>query len=301
MNQKIKKMLDKRLSGVSDKINKQWFYEFFELFSKFNYDGDITSVFDALFNTKAINQMEMHPPRFLVNSTASKRNLKQFMDYLNNKLSNLTDDEVQEFFDELVEYFDENIDEDISSSTRLVKYITLKFSKDVQIHIQNQEKFLDDPENNNLYIGAKLGEFNLASMKARKGKETKTVYFDHLRTFRGLERQHLGYMVMYEFLRFMKYYMPEMNARGMGVTRHNFGAQNFYDKLGAVFYSELTLETIPFNKLSEYTTGSFGVYFDKRKIKQFINSAEMVEALSLEHHLRRQREMRERHERFMHR
>ena len=94
--------------------------------------------------------------------------------------------------------------------------------------------------------------------------------------------------------------MPEMSARGMGIARHNFGAQNFYDRLGAVFYSELTLETIPFNELKEYTASSFGVYFDKRKIKQFINSAEMVEALSLERHLRRQREMRELRQFSMH-
>ena len=157
MEKKVKSLLDRKLAKVSDKINKEWFYEFFDLFFKYNYQGEILPVVEAFFNTEEINRIEIDPPMILLNAPASKKAMGQFMEFLKNKLDSLSHYELQECFEDMMEYFEENVDTDISATSRLVKFTTLEFNKDINFDIQNQEKFLRDPENNNLYIGAKLG------------------------------------------------------------------------------------------------------------------------------------------------
>lgn len=282
MDLKLKRILDKKLEKVSDKINKAWFYEFFELFSKYEYEGNIYDVVEAFFNTEEINRMNIRPPRFLVNSNASKRALGQFMKYLTEKLDSLNGNEVQVYFEEMLEFFEENIDTEISASTNLVKFTTLKFSKDINVKVENQEKFLGDPEHNRLYVSAKLGEFTLASMNAHKRMNANTLEFDHLKTLTGIERQHLGFMVMQKFFSFVRKYAPYLDAFGVGISKNNVKAQRFYDGMGGVFYSMTSMQPIPYYKLAEYANSSaFGIYFDKRKIKQLADQ-HMILALNLQ-------------------
>ncbi|MBR7172524.1 MAG: hypothetical protein IKD36_01890 [Clostridia bacterium] len=282
MDLKLKRALDKKLEKVSDKINKVWFYEFFELFSKYEYDGDVYEVVEAFFNTEEINRMNIKPPRFLINSNASKRAMGQFMRYLDEKLDSLNGREVQVYFDEMLEFFEENIDTEISSSTNLIKFTTLKFSKDINVKVENQEKFLGDPEHNRLYVSAKLGEFTLASMNAHKRMNADTLEFDHLKTLTGLERQHLGFMVMQKFFSFVRRYAPYLDAFGVGLNKRNIKAQMFYERLGGVFYSMNSMQPIPYYKLSEYANSSaLGIYFDKRKIKELADQ-HMLLALNLQ-------------------
>ena len=285
MEKKVKSLLDRKLAKVSDRINKEWFYEFFDLFFKYNYQGEILPVVEAFFNTEEINRIEIDPPMILLNAPASKKAMGQFMEFLKNKLDSLSHYELQECFEDMMEYFEENVDTDISATSRLVKFTTLEFNKDINFDIQNQEKFLRDPENNNLYIGAKLGAFNLASMKARKIKEKKEVQFDHLKMLDGLKRQHLGYMVMQRFFMFMREYMKGYHARGYGISKCNLEAQQFYNRLGGVFYSAKDMQIIPFNKLQDYSYVSYGVYYDKTKILELCRIMNELEPISFRHHM----------------
>lgn len=285
MEKKIKALLDRKLAKVSSNINKEWFYEFFGLFFKYGYKGELNAVVEAFFNTEEINRIEIDPPMILLNTPAARKAMGQLMDYLNKKLDSLSDYEVQECFDDMVEYFEENVDTDISATSRFVKFTTLEFNKDIQIHIQNEEKFLNDPENNNLYIGAKLGAFNLASMKARKIKDKKEVQFDHLKTLEGLKRQHLGYMVMHRFFMFMRQYMKGYGARGFGISKNNLIAQQFYNRLDGVFFSAKDMQIIPFHKLQDYSYVSYGVYYDKVKIAELCRIMEELEPVGFRHHI----------------
>ena len=294
MVKKLERLLEKKLAQTSDKINKQWFYDIIGLFLKYNYDDDIFDLVEIVFNVEEINRMNINPPKILLNTPAAKKSLAQFMKYLDKKLAELQDAEVQEFFDEVVEFMQENIDPDVSNSTNLIKFTTLKFSKDIKPSIDNLKKFEADPEKNQVYIRAKLDEFVLASMKAHKSINENKLYFDHLKTLNGVERQHLGYMVMFEFFKFVRKYAPYLEVHGQGLQPKNLRAQMFYQSLGGVFYDAKTMQPIPYEQLARYSFGAMGIYFDKRKIKQLSNGG-MAIALSLdeykERELRRNREM----------
>ena len=69
MEKKVKALLDRKLSRISSNINKDWFYEFFNLFFKYNYQGEINAVIEAFFNTEEINRIEIDPPKILLNKT----------------------------------------------------------------------------------------------------------------------------------------------------------------------------------------------------------------------------------------
>lgn len=280
MNRALKLKIDKKLENVSDKINKSWFYEFFEMISKYGYQGDISKFVDALFNTEEINRMNINPPKYLVNSNASKRALGQFMNYLNDKLNSLKGDEVQEYFDDMLKFFNENVDVDMSSSTNMIKFTTLKFSDDVKLSVDNHEKFLEAPETNKLYVSAKLGDFTIASLNAHKVLNSNTLNFDHLKTINGLERQHLGFMVMQKLFKFIRKYAPYLDAFGTGISKRNVKAQMFYERLGGVFYTMNGMQPIPYHRLRDYMCSSYGVYFDKRKIKELADQ-HMVLAMNL--------------------
>ncbi len=287
MKEKLKILKDRKLAKISSNINKDWYYEFFDLFEKYGYDGEINSVVEAFFNTEEMNRIEIDPPMILLNTPAAKKAMSQLMKYLNDKLGSLSNHEIQECFDDMMEYFEENVDTDISVTSRFVKFVTLEFNKDIKFEVQNQEKFLGDPENNNLYIGAKLGAFNLASMKARKIKDKKEVQFDHLKTLEGLKRQHLAYMVMHQFFMFMRKYMRGYGARGFGISKNNLIAQQFYNRLDGVFFSAKDMQIIPFHKLQDYSYVSYGVYYDKIKIIELCRVMEEFEPVGFRHHMQR--------------
>lgn len=286
MNPNLKRLIDRRLAKVSEKINKQWFYDFFQLFSKYNYDGNIKDVVEAMFNTEEIYRMEIDTPAILMNSVAAKKSNEKFMQYLNQKLESMNNGEVQEFFDDMVDYFEENIDPDIASSTCFIKYVTLKFSEDIKVSVDNEKRFETDSTKNQIHVNAKLGEFVLASLKAHKDKDTDVMYFDHMKTIKGLKRQHLGFMVMQEFFRFLQIRLPHLDACGMGVSKRNVVAHNFYAKLGGVFYTADTLEPVPLDRLKDPAYVSFGVYFDKNTIRR-LAEAEFIRAVTLREHRER--------------
>ena len=77
MEKKVKTLIDRKLAKISSDINKEWFYEFFDLFFKYGYRGEINSVVEAFFNTEEINRIEVDPPLILMNKPASKKAMKQ--------------------------------------------------------------------------------------------------------------------------------------------------------------------------------------------------------------------------------
>ena len=50
MVKKLERLIEKKLAQTSDKINKQWFYDFVGLFLKYNYDDDIFDLVETVFN-----------------------------------------------------------------------------------------------------------------------------------------------------------------------------------------------------------------------------------------------------------
>ncbi len=281
MEQYLKKIIDRKLAKVPNHINKQWFYDFFELFLKYGYQGDITKAVDAMFNTEEIVRLVEDPPRMLLNTATAQRSMTQLMIYLHKKLDTLPDGEVQEFFDDMVNFFEENVDVDISSSTTFVKYVSLKYSNDIEVHVQNVKKFEEDPETHHLHINAKLGNFVLTSLRAHKEHNKNRLRFDHLKTISGVERQHLAYMTMQQFFVFLTKYFPHLDVCGLGVSRSNVVAQNFYARLGGVFFTGDTKQPIPLDKIKSSEYISCGVYFDREQIKRLAD-AEFVRALCIE-------------------
>ncbi len=287
MEKSLKRSIDEKVKLIdSHLVNKDWFYDFFELIEENGYKGNLKDILDLVFQNPnlILKNDSKEPLRYIHNISVCKKRGTELLDFLSTKLKGLPLEESQAMLDEMLDFVKENTTGETFFGNLLAKYLSLKFSDEIQVDTENAD--LRNPEED-LKIYAKLGNFKIAALDATY-YEDLGLSIHEIRTLKNLTSQRIGLMIFQNFFRIVdKNYPQQEDLVVQNVIKKNVGAQRFYERLGGEFYTRdgkcISREDI--QSLEEHS--STNVFYDKVAIKALAN-AEDVRPLDLNEYIAKQ-------------
>lgn len=295
MKKKTKNMIDENLSRIKIKgLNKDWFYDFFEVLSTCGYLGDFDKVSEIVFDEQSMHNIIPNSSfnQFMMASKEGKKSGKAFLDFLSNKFEKEGAEYAQQFLDEMFEFVSEHKTTETDFCNLCVKYTSLKCSEDIKVTHKNEEKFLKHHDEQDVYICASLGDFDIARAELTTLESLPgNIAFKDLRTTSFLTSQKLGQVVLQDVFRFTRDNFPSYELIGYGIKGSNVGAQRFYSRVGGTFYSMKSFEPVTMENMQK-SKHSFFVLYDSADIEKF-STSETVKPLSYEEYIKLQNQRKE--------
>lgn len=289
MNEQLKSKIDERLSAYTVKIplNRDFFYEFFDVLEENGYKANLDEVLDIVFQNlnEIVNRDSKEPLRFMVNYPICKKRGHELLEFFRAKLS--ASDDKQSFIDEMFDFVKSQTSSQTSFHSLFVKYLSLKYNDEIVLDVHNADFSVKDED---LVVFAKLGNFAIGALEAAY-YDSVGVTMHEVRTYAGLTSQRIGLMLMQKLFQIVdEKYPAQQDLLVQNVVNKNVGAQRFYERLGGQFY---TPDGEPIKRediTADYPKkGRTNVFYDKEAIKKLAN-AETVKPLNLEEFISRQKE-----------
>ena len=289
MNEQLKSKIDKKLSAYTTKIplNRDFFYEFFDVLEENGYKNNFDEILDVVFQNlnEVVYRDSKEPLRFMVNYPICKQRGHELLEFFRERLSE-TDDK-QSLIDEMFGFVKSQTSSQTSFNILFVKYLSLKYNDQITLDVHNADFSAKDED---LVIFAKLGNFGIGALEASYYDDVG-VTMHEIRTYMGLTSQRIGLVLMQKLFQIVDEKYPEQqDLLVQNVINKNVGAQRFYERLGGQFY---TPDGEPIRRediTADYPQkGRTNVFYDKEAIKD-LASAKPVTTLNLQEFISRQKE-----------
>lgn len=289
MNEQLKNKIDARLSAYTVKIplNRDFFYEFFDVLEESGYKNNLDEILDIVFQNlnETADRDSKEPLRFMLNYLTCKKRGHELLEFFREKLS--ASDNKQALIDEMFDFVKSQTSSQTSFHSLFVKYLSLKYNDEIALDVHNADFSIQDED---LVIFAKLGNFAIGALEAAY-YDSVGVTMHEIRTYAGLTSQKIGLMLMQKLFQIVDEKYPEQqDLLVQNVINKNVGAQRFYERLGGQFY---TPDGEPIKRediTADYPKkGRMNVFYEKEAIKKLAN-AEPVKPLNLQEFISRQKE-----------